>query len=58
MLGCENETVFAEIHPVEKDTKELQERDCCKKTRLIHDFGGATDIFEFDQIRPDQIPGY
>jgi hypothetical protein len=58
MHGCENEKGFAGIHPMDKDTKGFQEQESWKKTGLNHDLGEVMDIVEFDQIRPDQIPGY
>ncbi|BBO74244.1 hypothetical protein DSCW_16610 [Desulfosarcina widdelii] len=58
MHGCENEKVFAGIHPPEKDTTGFKNQESWKKTLVLHDFGEATDIVEFDQVRPDQIPGY
>jgi hypothetical protein len=58
MHGCENEKGFAGIHLMEKDTKGFQEHEPRKKTPLNHDLVEVTDIVEFDQIRPDQIPGY
>jgi len=58
MHACKCEKASAGIHPMDKYRKGFQEQESWKGACLMHVSGEAADIFAFDHIRPDQIPGY
>lgn len=58
MHGCEKEKSFAEIHPTDNGTNGSKKQAARRVTRSAHYLGGLADAIGFDQIRPDQIPGF
>jgi hypothetical protein len=58
MYGYENEKAFAGIHSTDNGTNGSKKQEARKITSSVHHLGGLADTIGFDQIRPDQVPGF
>lgn len=58
MHGSENEKSFTGIHPTDNGTNGSKKQEARRVASSAHFLGGLADAIGFDQIRPDQIPGF